>query len=207
MASDDIRKLQLNELKWGQLKIGTQLGKVEAVFPRADKSAVERMQQLETEGRTMTATSNAAAPAPAAAAGTGNGRERQPVRRQAAGAGTAASEPGTISIDDFVKIDLRVALVKVAEPVKGTDKLMRLEVDLGTETRQIVAGIAKAYTPEQLVGRKIVIVANLAPRKLRGLESKGMLLAASLGEHGTPVLAGFLEDVPLGAKAEVGRRE
>ncbi len=198
LGLDDIRKLQLNELKWGQLKIGTRLGKVEAVFPRADKSAVERMQQLETEGRTMTATSNAA-PAPAAAA--------EPVTAvapaspaAAPAAGTAASEPGTISIDDFVKIDLRVALVKVAEPVKGTDKLMRLEVDLGTETRQIVAGIAKAYTPEQLVGRKIVIVANLAPRKLRGLESKGMLLAASIGEHGTPVLAGFLEDVPVGAK-------
>ena len=90
--------------------------------------------------------------------------------------------------------------MKVAEPVKGTDKLMRLEVDLGTETRQIVAGIAKAYTPEQLIGRKIVIVANLAPRKLRGLESKGMLLAASIGEQGTPVLAGFLEDVPPGAR-------
>jgi methionyl-tRNA synthetase len=175
----DIRKLQLNELEWGQLKIGTQLGKVEAVFPRADKSAIEKMQQLETEGRTLTAASSAAQPAPAPA---------------------AATAPATISIDDFVKIDLRVALVKVAEPVKGTDKLMRLEVDLGTETRQIVAGIAKAYTPEQLIGRKIVIVANLAPRKLRGLESKGMLLAASIGEQGTPVLAGFLEDVPPGAR-------
>jgi methionyl-tRNA synthetase len=175
----DIRKLQLNELEWGQLQIGTKLGKVEAVFPRADKSAIEKMQQLETEGRTLTAASSAAQPAPAPA---------------------AATAPATISIDDFVKIDLRVALVKVAEPVKGTDKLMRLEVDLGTETRQIVAGIAKAYTPEQLIGRKIVIVANLAPRKLRGLESKGMLLAASIGEQGTPVLAGFLEDVPPGAR-------
>jgi len=84
--------------------------------------------------------------------------------------------------------------------VKGADKLLRLEVDLGYETRQILAGIAKAYEPEQLVGRKIVIVANLAPRKMRGLESNGMLLAASLGEEGKPVLASFLEDVPLGAK-------
>jgi methionyl-tRNA synthetase len=89
--------------------------------------------------------------------------------------------------------------VKVAEKVKGADKLLRLEVDLGYEQRQILAGIAKAYDPEKLVGRKIVIVANLQPRKLRGLESNGMLLAASLDE-GQPVLASFLEDVPIGAK-------
>ena len=112
----------------------------------------------------------------------------------------AATTPdGRITIDDFAKVELRVAQVKVAEPVKGADKLLRLEVDLGTETRQILAGIAETYAPEALIGRKIVIVANLAPRKLRGLESNGMLLAASL-EGGKPVLAGFLEDVPLGAR-------
>ena len=104
-----------------------------------------------------------------------------------------------ITIDDFLKVELRVAQVKVAEKVKGADKLLRLEVDLGDEQRQILAGIAKAYDPEKLVGRKIVIVANLQPRKLRGLESNGMLLAASLDE-GQPVLARFLEDVPIGAK-------
>ena len=103
------------------------------------------------------------------------------------------------SADDFVKIELRVAQVKVAERVKGADKLLRLEVDLGYETRQILAGIAKAYEPEQLIGRTIVIVANLAPRKMRGLESNGMIVAASL-EGGKPVLASFLEDVPLGAR-------
>ena len=121
---------------------------------------------------------------------------------------TPAAAPGTpattdakpqITIDDFLKVELRVAQVKVAEKVKGADKLLRLEVDLGYEQRQILAGIAKAYDPEKLVGRKIVIVANLAPRKLRGLESNGMLLAASLDE-GQPVLASFLEDVPIGAK-------
>jgi len=175
------------------LKIGTRLGKVEAVFPRADKSVIEKMQQLETEGRSVAAATSAAQPATAPA--TAGAQVNQPPA-----AGTTATAPGTISIDDFAKIDLRVALVKLAEPVKGTDKLMRLEVDLGTETRQIVAGIAKAYTPEQLIGRKIVIVANLAPRKLKGLQSKGMLLAASIGEQGTPVLAGFLEDVPPGAR-------
>ena len=83
------------------------------------------------------------------------------------------------------------------------DRLLRLEVDLGYEQRQIVAGIAEAYTPESLIGRKVVIVANLAPRKLRGLESNGMIVAASLGEKGKPVLAGFLEDVEIGARLKI----
>ncbi|MGO9339757.1 MAG: methionine--tRNA ligase [Terracidiphilus sp.] len=104
-----------------------------------------------------------------------------------------------INIDDFAKVDLRVAQILVAERVPKADKLLRLEVDLGYEKRQILAGIAQYYEPEKLIGRKIVIVANLAPRKMRGLESNGMLLAASLPD-GAPVLAGFLEDVPLGAR-------
>ena len=99
---------------------------------------------------------------------------------QTAPAKPAAAIPdGKISIDDFAKVELRVAQVKTAERVKGADKLLRLEVDLGTEVRQLVAGIAEAYEPETLIGRKVVIVANLAPRKLRGLESNGMIVAAS----------------------------
>ena len=104
-----------------------------------------------------------------------------------------------IAIEDFTKIELRVAQILVAERVPKADKLLRLEVDLGYEQRQILAGIAEHYAPESLIGRKIVIVANLAPRKMRGLESNGMLLAASL-EGGKPVLASFLEEVPLGAR-------
>ncbi|MGP8176279.1 MAG: methionine--tRNA ligase subunit beta, partial [Terracidiphilus sp.] len=111
----------------------------------------------------------------------------------------AATAPQVITIDDFAKIDLQVAQILVAERVPKADKLLRLEVDLGYEKRQILAGIAQCYEPEKLIGRKIVIVANLAPRKMRGLESNGMLLAASLPD-GAPVLAGFLEDVPLGAR-------
>ena len=122
----------------------------------------------------------------------------QPVSPATPAVPTPTSD-GKITIDDFAKVELRVAQVKVAEKVKGADKLLRLEVDLGYETRQIVAGIAEAYAPETLVGRKVVIVANLAPRKLRGLESNGMIVAASL-EGGRPVLAGFLEDVPVGAR-------
>jgi methionyl-tRNA synthetase len=105
-----------------------------------------------------------------------------------------------ISIDDFSKVEMRVGQVLSAERVKGADKLLHLKVDIGEpEPRTLVAGIAEAYTPEQLIGRKVVIVANLQPRKLRGIESNGMIVAASV-EGGKPVLAGFLEDIPIGAR-------
>jgi methionyl-tRNA synthetase len=108
----------------------------------------------------------------------------------------------TISIDDFIKIELRVAKILVAERIPKADKLLRLEVDLGYETRQILSGIAEHYTPEQLIGRRIVVITNLAPRKMRGLESHGMLLAASDGDHGKPVLATFpdSDEIPLGSR-------
>jgi len=105
-----------------------------------------------------------------------------------------------IAIDDFVKIDLRVAQIVVAERIPKADKLLRLEVDLGYEKRQILSGIAEWYTPEELLGKKIVVIANLAPRKMRGLESHGMLLAASHGEDGKPVLATFGEEIALGSR-------
>jgi methionyl-tRNA synthetase len=157
------------------------------------------MQQMEEKNRgaAAPATTEAGQAPTAAPAGTTPGASQGSAALNQAQ--TAAAVDGKINIDDFAKIELRVAQVTVAERVKGADKLLRLEVDLGTETRQILAGIAEAYAPETLIGRKIVIVANLAPRKLRGLESNGMLLAASF-EGGKPVLAGFLEDVPLGAR-------
>jgi methionyl-tRNA synthetase len=105
-----------------------------------------------------------------------------------------------IAIDDFVKIDLRVAQIVVAERIPKADKLLRLEVDLGYEKRQILSGIAEWYTPEELLGKKIVVIANLAPRKMRGLESHGMLLAASHGENGKPILATFGEEIALGSR-------
>lgn len=85
----------------------------------------------------------------------------------------------TISFDDFKKLDLRVAKVLLAERVEGSDKLLRLEIELGEEKRQLVAGIGKVYSPENIIGKEIIIVANLEPRLIMGLESKGMLLAAS----------------------------
>jgi methionyl-tRNA synthetase len=87
-----------------------------------------------------------------------------------------------ISIEEFRKIELKIATVKSAEPHPNADKLMVLQVDLGDEQRQIVAGIKNHYGPEELVGKQIVVVANLEPAKLRGLESQGMLLAASDGD-------------------------
>ena len=190
----DIKKLALRDLAWGQLQLGTKLGEVSPVFPRADKSAIERMQQMEDQQRgpltdevkEALPQSASAPPAPKA--------HPTPVRPAA-----PTPDGGKITIDDFAKIDLRVGTVKVAERVPKSDKLLRLEIDIGTEVRQVVAGIAEAYAPEPLIGRKVVIVANLAPRKLRGLESNGMIVAASL-EGGKPVLAGFLEEVPPGAR-------
>jgi methionyl-tRNA synthetase len=176
-------------LAWGQLPFGTKLGEVSPVFPRADKSAIERMQQMEDQQRGPTVEEVKVA-APLAAT-------PQPIAT--APAAVSATDGGKITIDDFAKIELRVGMVKVAERVPKADKLLRLEIDIGTEVRQVLAGIAEAYAPETLVGRKVVIVANLAPRKLRGLESNGMIVAASL-EGGKPVLASFLEDVPVGAR-------
>jgi len=183
----DIQKFDLTQLQWGQLHLGTKLGEIQAVFPRADKSAITRMQQMEEQAASVGANVPAVQPS----------GEKQPVAAPVKAA--AAIPEGKISIDDFAKVELRVAQVKTAERVKGADKLLRIEVDLGTEVRQLVAGIAEAYEPETLIGRKVVIVANLAPRKLRGLESNGMIVAAS-PEGGKPVLASFLEDVPIGTR-------
>ncbi|MGH9599265.1 MAG: methionine--tRNA ligase subunit beta, partial [Terracidiphilus sp.] len=229
---DAAKQRFLTNLGWGGLKAGTKFGEPAPLFPRAEKDAIERMQNLEDENnRTVVeaasknetgsveasgAESGPKTPAAAPVAAT----EAAPVKTAKAPetAATAAAAPATavtapapdaaaapaaekqyISIDDLAKVELRVAQVLVAERIPKADKLLRLEVDLGYEKRQILAGIAQYYEPEKLIGRKIVIVANLAPRKMRGLESNGMLLAASL-EGGAPVLAGFLEDAPLGAR-------
>ncbi len=120
-----------------------------------------------------------------------------PASTQPISAGPRLSSPETpqITIDDFAKVELRVAKVLVCERIPKADKLLRLEVDLGPDLgrRQILSGIAEWYTPEDLLGRNIVVITNLAPRKMRGLESHGMLLAASTGENGKPALATFAE--------------
>ena len=94
----------------------------------------------------------------------------------------------------------RVGQIKIVERSVGADKLLKVTVDIGTEIRQICAGLAQFYEPEALVGRKVVVVVNLAPRKLRGVESNGMIVAASVGPEGRPVLAAFTEEVEVGAR-------
>ena len=110
-------------------------------------------------------------------------------------------EAAFIAIDDFLKVELRVGEILVAERIPNADKLLRFEIDLAEEKpRQILAGLAEYYDPEKLIGRKVVVVANLKPRKMRGLESQGMICAASLTEEDTPAIATFLEDVKVGAR-------
>jgi methionine--tRNA ligase beta chain len=107
-----------------------------------------------------------------------------------------SEERPTINIQQFFETELRVARIVAAERVPNADKLLKLRVDLGDEERQLVAGIALAYEPDALVGKRIVVVANLQPARIRGVESQGMLLAADLG--GKPILATFDEEVPAG---------
>ena len=111
----------------------------------------------------------------------------------------APAEPARIAIDDFMKVELRVAKVLTAERVPKSNKLLKLHVDVGTEQRTLVAGIAEAYEPEAIVGRTVVIVFNLKPAKLMGIESNGMVLAAS-PEGGKPTLLGFDEPPAPGTR-------
>lgn len=204
------------KLTWGQLTEGTRIGEVEPIFPRIDKgkTMTEIEKQAGNSGVDATPVDNAAE----AVSATGGGGQARPAVTGATGLGAVPPSPqsdvsgvapaseslsraNVIEIDDFAKVDLRVGQVLTAERVPKSDKLLRLTVDLGeAEPRQILAGIAEYYEPEPLVGRKIVVVANLKPRKLRGFESQGMVLAASVGEQGRPVLATFTEEVPNGAR-------
>jgi methionyl-tRNA synthetase len=191
----DARDGKLKDLQWGGLKPGTKLGPLTPIFPRADKGLAQIMTDMEnpTPGTPATPEHEAASSAPTA--------EALNAVSPATDQQSAAPRTSTITIDDFAKIDLRVAQIVVAERIPKADKLLRLEVDLGTERRQILAGIAEFYTPEELIGKRIAIIANLAPRKMRGLESHGMLLAASGEDHSSkPVLATFSDEIPLGSK-------
>jgi methionyl-tRNA synthetase len=125
--------------------------------------------------------------------------ETKPAAPATPAAAPAAPVDNRISIDDFLKIDLRVARVLAAERVPNSRKLMKLSIDVGTEQRTLVAGIAEAYEPEQLVGKTVGIVFNLKPAKLMGIESNGMILAAS-PEGGKPVLVAFDGDIAPGSR-------
>ncbi len=173
---------RFKDLAWGGLPAGQKTGAAQAIFPRLDKK--ETVQKITA--------ANAAEEKPK------NGNEKGKGKKMSSE--VFGEETGIISIDDFAKVDLRVGEIKTAERIEGATKLLKLTVDIGSEVRQVLAGIAEYYEPQSLVGRKVVVVANLKPRKMRGHESQGMVVAASLGEEGKPVLVTFAEEVPNGAR-------
>jgi methionyl-tRNA synthetase len=166
-------------LRMGTLASGTVLAPAEALFPRIERT-VEELRTMTTgrEGPLAGSAPEPQAPAPAPA---------------------QAPEDGRVSIDDFMRVELRVAKILEAEPVPKSRKLLKLRVDAGDGGRTLVAGIAGSYTPEQLVGRSVVVVANLQPARLMGIESNGMVLAAS-PEGGGPILLAVDESVPPGTR-------
>ena len=201
---------RLDELNWGQLKPGTKIGKAEPIFPRLDKAVtLAKLEELAEADRnrdklkekSKTVEPENAKPqdilpeAPSQGAPSGALAGGVPPLNPA-----PAAESPKISIEDFAKVEMRTGEIKTAEPIPGAKKLLKLSVDIGTEVRQVCAGIAEFYAPEKLIGMKVVIVTNLQPRKLRGVESNGMIVAASVGDEGRPVLVTFGEDVPNGAR-------
>jgi methionyl-tRNA synthetase len=213
--SENLSGLDPRQLKWEGLPVGTQIGEVKGLFPRLDKAKImdeikqDTVSEAQPSGRAAGSGEHATeadAVSMSEATETDRGSSptvREGVSQHATEADAVKNETGDglIEITDFARIDLRVGEVRSAERIPKADKLLLLTVDIGEEKpRTILAGIAQYYEPEQLVGRKIVVVANLKPRKLRGHESQGMLLAASVGEEGKPVIATFAEDVPNGAR-------
>jgi methionyl-tRNA synthetase len=170
------------DLSWGKLPVSTPMPDVPALFPRVDAGAYFSGKDGAMSDQTPPPAAPGTPPAPT-------------------GPATASSE-GRIGIEEFQKIKLSTARILSAERVPKSNRLMKLQVDLGAEQRQIVAGIAAQYEPEQLIGRNVVVVANLKPAKLMGVESDGMVLAASVGEAGVPVLIDVPAEVPTGSKVK-----
>jgi methionyl-tRNA synthetase len=176
------------EIKWGELQGGTKIRKGSALFPRVDLNP----QGAKTVSDTPTPPQpTVAIPTPVTAA-----------PQTAAQTAPMPATPSQITIDEFMKIQLKTAKVLTAERVPKSEKLLKLQVSLGegTEPRQIVAGIGKKYEPEALIGKTIVIVANLKPAKLMGIESQGMVLAA--GDSDVRGLVTILEEVDPGTKVK-----
>lgn len=191
-------------------EIGQKIVRGDAPFPRIDTDRIRALKAAsEAKAAGATSTPHPAQSATLSHKGRGNkeaategrGEKAPVVGRDAPGAPKpAASEPGRITFDDFLKVDLRVGKVLEAERVPKSDKLIKMQIDIGSETRQIVGGIGKAYGPEELVGKEVIVVANLKPAKLMGIESQGMVLAA--GDVDTLRLAGFAAEVTPGTKVK-----
>lgn len=202
---DDLADFNPAQLAWGTLSEGTRIGEVKPLFPRLDKAHI--MSEISKEN--MTAGTHATEADAVPNAPTAEATRPAPQQQGATEADAVAASPEAqpkeeksyIEIDDFARVDLRVGEILTAERVPKADKLLRFTIDIGeAEPRQILAGLAEHYEPEKMVGRKVVVVANLKPRKLRGYESQGMVVAASVGDEGRPVVATFDEDVPNGTK-------
>lgn len=181
------------QLNWGGLAVGQRIREVKPLFPRIDKG--KTMDEIKNRG-THATEADAVPNAPAAA-------ETKPTPPMQGATEAEAVEGVTsfIDIGDFAKVEMKVGEVLNAARIPKADKLLLLKIDVGeAEPRQVLAGIAEYYEPETLVGKKVVVVANLKPRKLRGYESQGMVVAASIGEEGRPVIATFTEEVPNGAR-------
>lgn len=194
--SDDnaLRHLDPAALAWGDIAENTSIGEVKPVFPRLDKTKI--MNEISQANMPSDTPAPAGSPEPETPAAV-----QAPTPPAVSGAEAVEGVTNFIEIGDFAKIDLRVGSVLSAERIPKADKLLLLSIDIGEETpRQVLAGIAEYYQPEQLLNRKVVVVANLKPRKLRGYESQGMVVAASIGPEGRPVIATFTEDVPNGAR-------
>ena len=188
-----------DDLRWGGLALGAPLPEAPALFPRADIAAY-----LKGEGETMKDNPREEAPAPRPSADSPAPAAPTTPAAPPRPAETAAASPSDtrIGIEEFQKIRLLTGKVLSAERVPKSNKLIQLQVDLGTEQRQIVAGIAGVYEPAALVGRNVVVVANLKPAKLMGVESNGMVLAATVGEAGEPSLLEVAPDVPPGCRVK-----
>ncbi|MFO7296097.1 MAG: methionine--tRNA ligase [Clostridia bacterium] len=182
--------------EFGKLPPGTRVQRGEVIFPRLDVEKelkeLEEIQQRAKRASQSNSETHAAAKEEARAADGAVQQERQDDCQQ-------KQEANQISIDDFAKLDLRVARVVSAEAVEKSNKLLKLTLEVGGETRQVVSGIAKYYTPEQLVGKKVILVANLKPAKLMGIVSEGMILAAT-DDKGNLALLTVDHDIASGSK-------
>jgi methionyl-tRNA synthetase len=187
------REPKTPDLAWGRLEPGAPLGAIAPLFPRVDKTQ-------DSKENAVPETKPPAVPDPAAAPSA----NPAPSVAGATSAGVSPTPPpadgSRIDIAEFAKVELRAAKVTAAEKIAGSKKLVKLQVDLGGETRQVVAGIAESYAPEALVGKSIVLVANLKPAKLMGVESNGMVLAGS--EDGKAVLLTFDGAIAPGTKVK-----
>jgi methionyl-tRNA synthetase len=174
-----VEDVRLDQPHWEDLPSMVRVGKPEAIFPRLDKEpTLRKLTELAEADRA---------------------RAQVSTKKEVTKPVEAPAEQ-KISIEDFAKVEMRTGEIRSAEPVPGAQKLLKLMVDIGTEVRQVVAGIAEYYKPDDIVGMKVVLVTNLQPRKLRGVESNGMIVAATVGDEGRPVLVTFKEDVPNGAR-------